>query len=489
MNESANAAPSVPANSARLLLAVTRKELLEVARDGRFWMVGLVVAALSVVALSFGFRHSARVAAERAEAQRAADTHFVEQDEKNPHVAAHYGTHVFKPGGALPFFDPGVDPFVGASIKLEAHRRNALQGAAARDGTSLSRFGRLSVASVLQLFVPLLIIGLGFSAWTAERERGTLRLLATTGVSLTQLWLGKTLGLCAALLALLLPAVLLGGLVVVVLGPDGAPVGRAVALALAYAAYFWVFLCLTLGVSALARTSRGALVLLLGAWVGSALVVPRAAADVAALVSPAPTAAALEQTIKAGVERGIPGGPTRDARVAELTEAMLAEQGFAGAETLMDAALLNGIELIAEAKFENEVIDHVYGRWKDAIAKQERIVQWASLISPPVALRTMSMAFAGTDTAHHRHFADAAERHRRALIDMLNRELVDKGGADVWSFRAGRETWERAPRFEYRQPSLDGALREVSVSVVILLAWAVFATTLAWRAAQRVKVI
>jgi ABC-2 type transport system permease protein len=48
--------------------------------------------------------------------------------------------------------------------------------------TSLQRFSPLSMAFGLQILVPLLIVLLAFSAFTGERERGTLRQLLSIGV-------------------------------------------------------------------------------------------------------------------------------------------------------------------------------------------------------------------------------------------------------------------------------------------------------------------
>jgi ABC-2 type transport system permease protein len=156
-----------------ILGALIQKELREIVRDGRLRVVSAAVLGLFLVTLGLGLREAAAVRAERHAAQDVADDHFRTQDDKNPHVAAHYGSYVFKPAGALSFVNPGVDAFVGVSLKLEAHKRNALEGARARDGTALARFSRLSVASVLELLVPLLVVAMGFAAWTAERERGT----------------------------------------------------------------------------------------------------------------------------------------------------------------------------------------------------------------------------------------------------------------------------------------------------------------------------
>jgi ABC-2 type transport system permease protein len=476
--------------------ALIRKELREVIRDGRFWVIALIVAGLSLVALSFGLGRSRAVASERAAAQHGADAQWRGQGSKNPHVAAHYGTYVFKPVGALPFIDPGVEPFVGVSVKLEAHRRNDVAAGRAQDATGLSRFGGLSVALVLQLLIPLLTIGLGFSAWTAERERGTLRQLASLGVKPRVLAAGKALGIAAALGVLLVPALVVGGLVIT-MWPDAmsghvhgntSSAARPVAMALAYVAFFVVFVGLVLAVSAWARSSRAALVGLLGFWVVTALIAPRAASDAAALLAPIPSQTRIAAAISKAIAEGLPGVP-REKRVDAITEKLLAEAGFKGAEMFMPAALLSSIELQAEARFENEIIDHHHRRLSEAIERQEQLAQAAAVLSPVVAVRSLSMAFAGTDFAHHRHFADAAERHRRDLVEMLNRELGTKGGSDAWKYKAGRDLWERAPAFHPMKPDLRWVLAMQQISVAALVAWLIAMVFAAWRGALRIRVV
>jgi ABC-2 type transport system permease protein len=476
-----------------VILAIAAKEIRELSRDGRFRIALVLVAGLLAVALLLGRRQAHAAHAEREAAQAIADEHFREQDAKNPHVAAHYGTYVFKPQGALTFVDPGIEPFVGVSVKLEAHKRSPLEGARAKDGTALARFGRLSAASVLQLLVPLLVVGLGFAAWTAERERGTLRQIASLGVPARVMLAGKALGIAGALAALVGPAILIGAAFVAALaegsGAASGSTARLACLSAAYAVYFAAYIAVTLFVSAVAPSSRFALVALLGFWVISGLVVPRAAADAAAVLARAPTQAEIASDVRASLEAGLPGGPAREPRVAAITEALLEREGFKGAETLMDASLLEGIELEAEATFENEVIDHHFSRLGDAIERQDRLVQWASIVSPLLAVRSLSMAFAGTDAAHHRHFADAAERHRRALVDMLNRDFAEKAGAAGWDYKASRELWEKAPALSYTPPSAAWVLRHQAVSLGALVGWLVLGAAAAWRAALRMRVV
>ena len=485
--------PPPPRRDARpgAVRAIARKEIRELSRDGRFWTVGAAVVGLLLASLAFGFRQARAAHAERTAAQRVAEEQWRGQDKKNPHVAAHYGTYVFKTTGALTFVDPGATPFLSVSVKLEAHKRNPLEGARAQDGTALQRFGRLSVASVLQLLVPLLVIGLGFAAWTGERERGTLRQLASLGVPARAQLAGKALGLSGALAALVAPAVLLGAAAVALLGDGGVAAAGSTArlswMAAAYAVYFAAYVAVTLFVSAVAPSSRFALVTLLGFWVASGLVVPRAAADAAARLAATPAQADVARDVRQSLEAGLPGVPRED-RVAEITGELLERQGFQGAETLMDASLLEGIELQAEAIFENEVLDHHFARLGDAIERQEQLVQWASVASPLLAVRGLSMALAGTDYAHHRHFADAAEQHRRRLVDLLNRDFAEKAGASGWSYKAGRELWDRAPALSYAPPTVGWALRRQAVSLGALAGWLLAGAAAAWIAVSRMRV-
>ena len=475
--------------SANMLRQLVRKELREVLRDGRFWVAGVAIAGLLCVALIFGLRQQASVAREYAVAQASAEQQFLSQDEKNPHEAAHYGTYVFKPVGLLSFIDPGVEPLVGSSIRLVAHARNAPGGARAAEASSLSRLGPLSVAAVLQLLLPLLLLVLGFSTWTAERERGTLRLLLSLGAKPGTLFVGKLLGLFVSVACLLLPALLGGGLVLSALSEGSTALDRLAALGGLYALGLASFLFLALGISALAKSSRSALVAVLALWVGMALVLPRVGQSVAELTAPVLDREAFDREVASTMAAGLPGQGGREARVTAITEALLEREGFAGAETLMDPSLLAGLELQAEAQYENEVLDQLHAKRAQQLERREQTLRWFSLAAPPLALQSSSAALAGTDHAHHRHFADAAEQHRRALIEMLNRAFAESGGADGWSYRAGRETWAKAPAFVYQPPTLSWSLASQRVQLLSLGLWFVGSLAFAAWASTRVRAV
>ncbi len=477
----------------RVVGALIVKELREVLRDGRYRLLVLAMLGLVLVTLGFSHREAERLRAERAAAQQVADEHFVDQGAKNPHVAAHYGTYVFKPSDPLAAINPGVDAFVGVSLKLEAHKRNAMQGARARDGTALSRFSRLSVSSVIELLLPLLIIALGYGSWSAEREQGTLRQVASLGVPPSRMLLGKALALALVTLSVLLPA----ALCVVLFYWLGSGAGELAAgsaarlgtLLGAYVVYCSVWLLLTLWVSAKAASSRSALVALLALWVVTSLIVPRLATDVAMSWARVPSHAEMSEQVRASLADGLPGGEDRETRVSALSQSLLEQQGFAGAEGLMDDSLLSGIELQAEALFENEALDFHFSRYEAQLRRQEQAAQLVGALSPLLSVRAVGMSLAGTDAAHHRRFAQHAELHRRSLVAVLNREFAERGGSAGFSYQAGREVWEKAPKFDYQAPPLGVALHSQLIALAALGGWLLVCLYMSLRGARGISVI
>jgi ABC-2 type transport system permease protein len=86
------------------------------------------------------------------------------------------------------------------------------------------------------------------------------------------------------------------------------------------------------------------------------------------------------------------------------------------------AAAARGLQTAEDES--NRRFDALYARWEQALERQERRLQQTALVAPGLAVRLVSMALAGTDQAHHRHFATAAERYRRTLVGTMNQEFV-----------------------------------------------------------------
>src|SRR4051812_21293507 len=243
-------------------------------------------------ALAVGWDRQTQVAAERSAGQALDYEAWLNQGRRHPHDAATQGMHVFKPEPPLAIFDPGIEPFVGSTVWLQAHRQSEVKFRPAQDATGLRRFGNLSAAWVLQTLAPLLIIILGFNAMSAERESGTLRQLLSLGVSTRALLLGKATALAASVAILLIPGFVFLAVMAIVdtSGAGGLDaVWRLSWLGVGYGLYLAFYIFLVLAVSVLARSSRAALVVLLGLWIAGCLVAPRAASELADLLDPTPS--------------------------------------------------------------------------------------------------------------------------------------------------------------------------------------------------------
>ena len=123
------------------LQVVARKELREIVRDGRLVSLFVIMSLLTVAALAFGAQQAFRASEAREHAKGRASSQWESQGAKNPHVAAHYGTHIFAPTTAATAVDPGLSAYLGRSIRIEAHRRNLANHAAAQEGAVLQRNG------------------------------------------------------------------------------------------------------------------------------------------------------------------------------------------------------------------------------------------------------------------------------------------------------------------------------------------------------------
>jgi ABC-2 type transport system permease protein len=227
--------------------------------------------------MAAGWSRYRDVQQQHLEAQQATRAQWLNQPAKNPHSAAHYGMYAFKPKSRLSIIDTGIDPYVGVSAWLEAHKQNEFAYRPAQDGTSAQRFGELTAAEGMLVLVPLFIVLVTFAAFSGEREQGTLRQLLSLGVRRRDLLAGKAAGTAAALAVVIVPVTIAGVMALSLTSDFGSPLrdaSRAALLGVTYLTYFAIVVAIALGVSARVRSSRLALVTLLSLWFVNTLMAP-----------------------------------------------------------------------------------------------------------------------------------------------------------------------------------------------------------------------
>jgi ABC-2 type transport system permease protein len=469
---------------------IARKECLEMSRDGRFRAAGAAILALLALSLLLGMRQYKENRERHAAAQRLTREQWLNQVPKNAHSGAHFGIYAFRPVMPLSLIDPGIDRYTGVAIPLVAHVQQDFKYRPAQDATAAQRFGELTVSTVLQHLVPLLIVMLGFSAAAKEREEGMLRQLVSLGISNRELAVGKFAGLAILLFLLLGGAALIGvaaawlagGVVVAdLLTP------RAALLALSYTVYFATFLGIAIGMSRKASSPGIALVSLIAFWLASSFVAPRMFAEAGRWLFPVPSAESFARNVAADLANGIDGHNSSDKRAARLREMTLQAYGVSREADL--PINFEGIALQAAEEYETVVYDQHFRNLRNAYQHQNSVQLAASIVSPFAALRELSMALAGTDIDHDEQFAMSAEKYRRELVRTMNNEIIH-GGHDAvgegptrgeWAV-AKPGTWQKIEDFSYSPPSAWWALQRHRTPAALLLAWfAAGIALLVWR--------
>ncbi|UOG72957.1 DUF3526 domain-containing protein [Hymenobacter tibetensis] len=455
-----------------MIYSIARKEFVSTLRDRRFLVLSALVLALLLVATLVGRRSYRTLQQERALAQATVNDQFHHQPARHPHRVAHYGSFAFRPKAGLSLLDSGVDSFTGTAVYLEAHQQNSVNFSQAQQSGSLLRFGEMTVAFVLQLLVPLLIIFLCFGAFSEERETGTLKLLLSQGITLRQVAWGKIRGYSQAVALVVVPALAVAAALLFTgaefaTGPD--LLARLVLFVVGYAVYFFLFVVGSVVVSAWQADSRTALVTLLGLWMLGCIILPKATANLGATLYPTTTKAQMDAEVHEEAQKGINGHDPQDQRTAALKASLLKKYGVDSEEKL--PVSVGGIVMGESEAYSSRVYQQHFAALNATYERQNAISLWAGLLNPYQAIRPLSMGLAGADFAHYVHFQQAAETYRYQLVQRLNSLQAGMGYGDK-ERRLDAATWQSIPTFTYQPPTLAWALSRLLLPVVALLLWA-----------------
>lgn len=468
---------------------IARKEITEFRRDGRIVALLGLTATLLLIALITGWATQNERQRQAQQLQRDDQVTFVKQGAKPTHSAAHFGRMAYKPAPALAAFDPGSSPYLGQVIWLEAHRQGPAMFRPAEDALELRRLSDLSVAGILTLLLPLVIFLLGHGVIVGERERDTWRHTLSHGATQNKLFFGKLAAIASIGVGIALAAVVTStGLAIASSPVDLMPdlLIRAIGLVIVYALYGLMLCSFALAVSAHARSSVSALLILLSVWAISAVIAPRVAADIADRLHATPDSGTFWKQTSDAIRDSRPKRGSDEYRAVErevlsrtLGRTLTAEETSSMPLNRQGLSLEIG-EILGARAFE-AAYDRLYATY-DA---QRRVRRWFALLSPSISLQHASSALAGTDVAAHRDFTRAAEQQRHLILRMMNEDLMLGGARTGNAYLSTHELWERIPNFVYRSPPAVLAARDVIWDIVVLMSWTAAALWMAWYAVAR----
>lgn len=452
-----------------MIFDIAKQEFRSIFRERRFQVAAFLLSGLFLLSLAGAFDYYALLKQQHEEAATTARDQWENQNDKNPHSAAHYGTYVFKPIYPLSYFDRGVDAFTGNTLFLEAHRSNQSKFRGVEEHSDFARLGVLTPAFVLTMLMPLFIIVLGFGSMAAERENGNLRLLLSQGVRPSALFLGKSLGLWSVVLVLAAPFFVAGAGGLMFVGVSGEYWLRYALTIMLYLIYFGCFIHLVLLISAAAGRQNASLVASLGLWVLVCLITPKIAVNAAKQLYPTPTLQAYKNAVKEDLEKGVDGHDATDLFSKKLEEETLKNYGADSVQQLP----FNWAGFIMQKGEEHETYVFQKHRQKllDVYEKQQRIHRAAAVVSPYMLTNSISQCLSGTDVNTYFDFLAAAERYRIQLVGELNDDLTKNFKYGDWDGKRGKAFFAKNSRFEYQPPNLGSVLPRLVPSALAMLIW------------------
>ncbi|KZN41453.1 DUF3526 domain-containing protein [Pseudoalteromonas luteoviolacea] len=440
------------------------KEWLDAKRQGQLWWLSLIASLLLLLACTTGWQSYQSYQSDAKEVAQQEQMRWLNQGEKGPHSAAHYGIYVIKPATPLVALDDGLQEYQGNVVRLEAHTRNDGMFRTVQDNLPMARFGSLTPAFVLQVLLPLLILLIGYPMFSAEREQGTLKQLLASGVEPLQLFMAKCCVLFAISATLLLPVIVY--LLFIQFGQSDTAklASRSAGFFMVYISYVALWSIITIAMSCLLKSARRSLIALLTIWALSTLLIPKLAMNYSTHVYPLDSSQAFQNRLKREVYT-----EHREMALERFKQSLLQEYAVSSTNELpFDFA---GARLQFGEQYADAIFDRLFGERLEQLQSQTDSYFLASLLSPMIAVQSLSMAFSASDFHHHQHFLAQAEQHRRMMQRVLNHNQRDHAHKNKGHYVANLSLWQQIPKFEYQPSAFTDLAHHYQVNWFSLILW------------------
>ena len=468
---------------------IFRKEINSALKDKRLLILFGIMLVLLSVALFSGYNRFASLKAEKEELNEANRKDWENQELKHVHSAGHYGTYIFTPQPLLSFFDIGIQNYTGSSIRLEAHLQQDAQFSNAMESSSGIRFGNMSIALVLQILLPLLLIFMCFNAVSYERENGTLKLLLIQGASVKSILWQKIAAYTVIALSILLTVLLVSVLFPVV---NGFPfttetLWQITLLFFFYGVFYFIVIAASIAISAMSRTSKNSLMALLGCWLFFIILLPKYAANLGDDLYPLPSKKAMQLGIAKEIKNGVDGHNPNDKRSEIFVDSILKAYKV---DTISKLPInIDGLLMQADEDYKAIVTNKYFGTLYNQITRQNKVTQYASLVNPFIALKDLSMGICKTDYSNQVIFEQQVQDYRLYMMRYLNEYMSYNTKAGDYDTKATRDVFTKLKKFNYKPLTATQSLSNYSLLIVAFLLWIIVATVLVNFASKKLNII
>lgn len=494
---------------------VARRELIEHVRSARFLaLCGLatLLLPLSAHVNAAHFRtRLAQVADLQSAAQRKAAEHIRESGAyetlygwRDGDVIADAALRAVRPPARLAVLAMGADAALPAYWQFSTEGVEPGPNARSSDSRT-DAHGSMDAVFVVQAVLGLLALLLVFDGVSGERDSGVLRLVLAAPVRRADLLLGKALGASCTLTIPLLIGLAVALVILEIESVSLLDRRSAVPLSIfcaASALYLVNMVGLGLAVSATARRAKNAWVLVLLAWIGFVMVIPRTAELLAAVVHPVIPSFDARQAKAQAIQQ------LQRERAQLLSAAWRRLSGVDSAPSGRIDPSLRGAYARAIATDEARLLSRkraaireIDGRRQRARERQRTLANAIARLSPAASYGLLAADIAGTGDHSAERWRDQVAAHQARLeAATFDRPF----GMELFPRQLGylRITWwpdlgdpndrppayRDLPAFAYQEPATASVARRVLPDLAVLLGGSIGWLTVALIAFQRLDV-
>ena len=465
---------------------IIKNEWYSLTRNRTLLTVSIGFVGLLIATIYLGHLQTQKNTQQYIEAKNHLRTQWESIRAMNPHGAAHYGTYVFKPANVLSSLDEGVNSITGKVLRVEGHVQNEIMYSEASQSQTISKFGKLKGALLLQYIIPLLLIFLAFQSINREKQSGRLKLLLLQGITITQLTFAKTLAVCSYGIGLLLVTIS----AYTILNLDNITtniIARAGLFFLSYSLYYFILTALTVYLSARWVSTNLALTSMLGVWIFWTIFLPNMLMSSVESLHELPSREALKAAMKEDRAKGLDGHNPADERSKELEKQILEEYQV---DSLSQLPInFDGIVMQEDEEIGNQVWDKHFGNLRNVFEDQKQSYQLGGIVNPFISLQNASMGLAGSDNLHHHEFLVQVENYRRVFIKELNDQHAFGGSkTGDWGWKADNDFFKSVSDFNYQPIQLSTVIGNYSIDLILLLGWGVVVSFLLISGTKKMRI-
>ena len=255
-----------------------------------------------------------------------------------------------------------------------------------------------------------------------------------------------------------------------------------------YLLYYFIVVAVTVSVSALAASSKNALLTMIALWLGLVVLLPKYTTNLGDHQYPLPSKKAFQLAIRNDVQKGVDGHNPSNKRTQAFIDSILKAQGVDSVSQLK--INIDGLVMQEDEDYRAMVTRKYFGQLYQQVKNQNKVSQWASFLDPAIAVRDLSMSISQTDYASQVAFEQQVQDYRLYMMRYLNEYMSYNNKSGDWDTKAPREVFLQLKKFNYQAPSLLESVRtDYGLLLLSLLFWVLLSALLVQWSSRKINLL